>query len=348
MAFETYLRAAPKVELHVHLEGSIQPATLLTLARRNRVELPVDSEAGLRDWLTYRDFNHFIGIYVSISSCLTTAEDYELITYEFGAEMARQNVRYAEVTFTPSTHYLRLGVSHDTYFGGLTRGRQRARTDFGVEINWVFDIVHILTDDELNRTAADYTTAVAIEGKNDGVVALGLGGVEIGHSFERIAPWFDRARAAGLHGTPHAGETVGPASVWGALRALGAERIGHGVRAIEDPALVAYLAEHGIPLEVCPTSNVRLGIYPSLANHPLPLLHAAGVPLTINSDDPPLFNTTLDDEVALLGDVFGLSLPAIDDVLLNGVRYSFLPPERKQEMEAAFRAELDRLKVFHT
>ena len=142
-------------------------------------------------------------------------------------------------------------MSHDTYFGGLTRGRQRARLDFGVEINWVFDIVHIRTDDELNRTAADYTTAVAIEGKNHGVVALGLGGVEIGHSFERIAPWFDRARAAGLHSAPHAGETVGPASVWGALRALGAERIGHGVRAIEDPALIAYLAEHGGPMEPC-------------------------------------------------------------------------------------------------
>jgi aminodeoxyfutalosine deaminase len=119
MTLETYLRAAPKAELHVHLEGSIQPATLLTLARRNRVELPVASEAGLRDWLVYRDFNHFIEIYVTISSCLKTAEDYNLITYEFGAEMARQNVRYAEVTFTPSTHYLRLGVSHDIYASRL-------------------------------------------------------------------------------------------------------------------------------------------------------------------------------------------------------------------------------------
>jgi len=236
-------------------------------------------------------------------------------------------------------------VSHDTYFGGLTRGRQRARLDFGVEINWVFDIVHIRTDDELNRTAADYTTAVAIEGKNHGVVALGLGGVEIGHSFERIAPWFDRARAAGLHSAPHAGETVGPASEWGALRALGAERIGHGVRAIEDPALVASLAQHWIILEVCPTSNVCLGIYPNLANHPLPLLHAAGMPITINSDDPPLFNATLDDELALLGNVFGLSRQSIDELLLNGVRHSFLSPERKQETAAAFRAELDRLKV---
>src|SRR5918911_2124282 len=257
-SIERYVKAVPKAELHVHLEGSIQPATLLTLAQRNGVPLPVQTVAELRDWLIFRDFTHFVEIYLTISRCLKTAEDYELITYEFGAEMARQNVRYAEVTFTPSTHYLRLGVSHDTYFGGLTRGRQRARTDFGVEINWVFDIVHVLTDDELNRTAADYTTSVALEGKNDGVVALGLGGVEIGHSFERIAPWFYRARAAGLHSAPHAGETVGPASVWGALRALGAESIGHGVRAVEDPALVAYLAEHGIPLEVCPTSNVRL------------------------------------------------------------------------------------------
>lgn len=347
MSIESYLRAAPKAELHLHLEGSIRPATLLTLATHNGVPLPADTEEGLREWFAYRDFGHFVEVYVAVSSCLKGADDYELITYDLGAEMARQNIRYAEVTFTPATHGLRFGIPHDAYFGGMTRGRRRAHDDFGVRINWVFDTVHNPRHEERTRKVTDYTTSVAIEGKDDGVVALGLGGVEIGHSFERIAPWFDKARAAGLHSAPHAGETVGPASVWGALQALGAERIGHGVRAIEDPALVAYLAEHGIPLEACPTSNIRLGVYPNLAAHPFARLHAAGVLVTINSDDPPLFNTTLNDEVTLLHTAFGLDVPAIDEILLRGVRHSFQTPEHKRAMEEAFKRESAALKAIH-
>lgn len=347
MSLESYLRAAPKAELHVHLEGTIRPPTLLTLAQRNGVTLPATTVEALQQWFTFRDFAHFVAIYVAITGCLKSAADYELIAYEFGAEMARQNARYAEVTFTPATHKLRFGIPHDVYFAGLTRGRERARTDFGVEMRWVFDMVHFAEDDALNRASGDYTTAVAIEGMDDGVVALGLGGPEIGHTFERIAPYFERARSAGLHSAPHAGETRGPESVWGALRMLGAERIGHGVRSIEDPALVAYLAEHRIPLEVCPTSNLCLDVYPNLASHPFRALHDAGVPVTLNSDDPPLFNTTVNDEVALMGEPFGLSVAQCDEVLLSGVRHSFLPEQRKRELEAAFRAELAALKAQH-
>lgn len=346
MSIANYLAAAPKAELHVHLEGSILPATLLALAERNRVILPSQTEAGLREWFTFRDFDHFIQIYLTITRCLKEAADYELIAYEFGANMARQNVRYAEVTFSPSTHHS-LGISHDTYFGGLTRGRERARADFGVEIAWVFDIVRNIPLEAGGRELADYVVDVAIEGMSDGVITLGLGGAEVGNPPEPYAPFFDRARAAGLHSAPHAGETGGPESVWGSIRALGAERIGHGVRSIEDAALVAHLAEQVIPLEVCPTSNICLGVAPSLAAHPLPRLYAAGAPITINSDDPPLFNTRLNDEVALLSDSFGLDVATIDKILLNGVRYSFLPPDRKRAMEAAFAEELAALKVSH-
>jgi aminodeoxyfutalosine deaminase len=338
-----YLQSAPKAELHVHLEGSIQPATLLTLARRNNVELPVQTIEEMQKWFSYRDFDHFISIYLAITSCLRTVEDYELIAYEFGANMARQHIRYAEVTFSPSTHRFALNIPHDIYFTGLTRGRARAQAEFGVEIRWIFDIVRNIEDETRNRMLADYTTAVAIESRDDGVVALGLGGAEVGYPPERFKPWFDQARAAGLHSAPHAGETVGPASVWGAIHALGAERLGHGVRSSEDPELIRYLAEQHIPLEVCPTSNICLGVYPSLAQHPLPALYAAGVPVTINSDDPPLFNTTLTHEVELLDSAFHFDPNTINELLLNGVRYSFLPPEQKQALEAAFRAELARL-----
>jgi aminodeoxyfutalosine deaminase len=340
VSVEAYLRSAPKAELHVHLEGSIQPATLLKLAERNRVELPATTERGVREWFTYRDFDHFIEIYVTISRCLASAEDYELISYELGEELAAQNVQYAEVTFTPSTHGISRGVPHDTYFRGLAAGRKRVRDTFGIEISWVFDMEYKVANLERARQVADYTLGAALDGKNDGVVALGLGGVEIGHSFEHLAPYFERARAAGLHAAPHAGEIVGPENIWGAIQVLGAERIGHGVRAIEDPALVRYLARRGIPLEVCPTSNIRLGVFPSLAEHPLRALYAAGVAVTVNSDDPPLFNTTLTQELLLLHEPFGFDLAAIDDIVLNGVRHSFIDATWKQEREASFLADL--------
>ncbi|HEX3641306.1 MAG TPA: adenosine deaminase [Ktedonobacteraceae bacterium] len=340
---QRYLRAAPKAELHVHLEGSIQPTTLLTLAKRNGVELPVQTIEEMQTWFRFRDFDHFVNIYFAITRCLRTVEDYELIVYEFGAAMAQQNIRYAEVTFTPSIHRFEYQIPHDTYFTGLMRGRERAHTDFGVEIRWVFDIVRSIEDAAENRLRADYTAAVAIESRADGVVALGLGGAEVGYPPERFQHWFDQARAAGLHSAPHAGETVGPASVWEAIRTLGAERLGHGVRSMEDPALIKYLADQHLPLEVCPTSNICLGIYPSLAEHPLPGLQAAGIPITINSDDPALFNITLTHEVELLESAFHFDLDTINECLLNGVRYSFLPSEQKQALETTFRAELFEL-----
>jgi adenosine deaminase len=346
MSLETYLRAAPKAELHVHLEGAMQPETLLELARRNAVSLPGESVEALRAWFTFSNFQHFLEVYMRITSCLRQAEDYEFVAYTFGAEMARQHIRYAEATFTAGTQYAQ-GVPFDVYFTGLSRGRERARADFGVEINWVFDIVRSIDDRELCARLADYTVGAAIEGKDNGVVALGLGGMEAGYPPEPFERYFDRARAAGLHSVPHSGETAGPVSIWGSLRVLHAERIGHGVRAIEDPALVAHLAAAHIPLEVNPTSNIRLGVYPDYAAHPLRRLYEAGVIVTVNSDDPPLFNTTLNDEVLLLNSAFGLDVAAIDDILLNGIRHSFLPPARKQALEAAFREELSALKKAH-
>ncbi len=343
-AIERYLQAVPKAELHIHLEGSIQPATLLTLARRNGVTLPVSTLAEMRAWFRFRDFPHFVEIYFALSSCLKTADDYELIAYECGAEMARQNVRYAEVTFSPSTHRYGRGLAHDVYFHGLNAGRQRARRDFGVEMRWVFDIVRDIADESERLRRAEYTTAVAIEAMHDGVVALGLGGYERGYPPEQFASCFEKALSAGLHSAPHAGETEGPASVWGALQTLGAQRIGHGVRSIEDAELVSYLAANGVPLEVCPLSNICLAIYPSLAEHPLPRLHGRGIPITVNSDDPSLFNATLQQNIQSLYETFSLSLDTIDEILLNGVRQSFLAQAKKEQLEIAFRAEMIRLR----
>ena len=343
-AIDGYILAVPKAELHVHLEGAILPATLLELARRNRVQLPYDTPEGLREWFVFRDFPHFIEIYGAISRCLRAVEDYELIAYEFGREMARQNTRYAEVTFSPAFHE-RMGVSHDVYFRGLSQGRARAQADFGVEMNWVFDIIRSISGDPSAIPRwAEYTVDVAIQSMGEGVIALGLGGYEVGYPPESFERYFDRARAAGLHSAPHAGETAGPASVWGAIRNLGAERIGHGVRSIEDPKLVEYLVASRIPIEVNPNSNLRLGVYPEISAHPLRRLFEAGVELSVNSDDPPLFSTTLTDDLLTLPRGFGFGIEAIDTIVLNGVRHSFLPLERRVAMETAFRAEMAALK----
>jgi len=344
-AIEQYLHAVPKAELHVHLEGAVKPETILLLAQRNHVTLPVSTKEEAQSWFTYNGFPHFERIFGIIFECLKTADDYELISYEFGAEMARQQIRYAEVTVSVSSHRYAIGIPHDVYFAGLQRGRERVYQDFGVEIRWVFDIVRDISGSvtELARRA-EYTTAVAIECMNDGVVALGLGGNEMNNPPERFTGWFERALAAGLHSAPHAGELAGPASVWGALEQLGAERIGHGTRSFEDPALVSHLAQRQIALELCPYSNVCLGVYPTITEHPLPHLHAAGVPVTVNSDDPPLFNTTMTHNVLALHDVFGFDLDTIDAILLNGVRHSFLPSEQKSQMEKLFIAEMRQLR----
>jgi adenosine deaminase len=217
-----------------------------------------------------------------------------------------------------------------------------------VEINWIFGIGRgLLKGEAETHRWADYTVSVAIEMMSEGVVALGLAGPEADSPPEPFAPYFERARAAGLHAYPHAGEHAGPASVRGALDALGAERIAHGVRSVEDPALVDEIARRGIGLDVCPTSNICLGVAPSLAEHQLPTLLSAGVQVSIASDDPPLFNTTLNDNVALLADPFGLDVATADEILLNGIRQSFLPVEEKQRRLASMRAELDALKAVH-
>ena len=293
--------------------------------------------------ITFRDFEHFIEIYFEISRCLKTSDDYGLIADEFGAQMARQNIRYAEVTFSPSTHQFSLGIPFDVFFSGLTNGRLRAQKDFGVEIRWVFDIVRDIPELLLNHRRAEYTLAVAEEGMHDGVVALGLGGGEVGNPSERYAEWFEKALKRGLHSVPHAGETVGPESVWGAIRVLHAERLGHGVRSIEDSELIDYLAERRIPLEICLTSNIRLGIYPDRAVHPIRRLYEAGVPVTINSDDPSLFNTTLNGEAKLLFAPFDFEINTINEILLNSIRYSFMPVDERQTLEALFLTEMTRL-----
>jgi aminodeoxyfutalosine deaminase len=341
MSLHDFIRAMPKVELHVHLEGSIRPTTLLILAERNGVTLPSRDPESLRAFYQFTDFDHFIQVYMTVSGCLKTVADFDLIAYEFGADLARQNIRYAEVTFTPFTNVANTGLPFAEILDGLNEGRARAMADFGVEFCWVLDIVRNNPD---TRHQVARWASEAVD-HNHGVVGFGLGGIEKNYPPEWFADAFGVARAAGLHSVPHAGEVAGPESVWGAIRTLHAERIGHGVRSIEDPALVAFLRERQIPLEVCPTSNLCLGVYSSYQEHPVRDLLNQGVYVTINSDDPPMFNTDLVHEYDVLAETLGLGAEELQQISLNALRASFLPAGKKQKVEKEFLFEFARLRA---
>lgn len=342
MSLETFIAAMPKVELHVHLEGAIRPETLLELARRHQVPLPASTLEQLQAWYRFTDFAHFVQIYQAISRCIRTTDDVELIAREFLAGQAAQNIRYTEVTYTAYTHYESKGMQFSDQLAAINRARAWAAAELGVTMGVVIDIAREMRGDD-SPQVADW----AIGGMGDGVVALGLGGSEAGNPPEKHRAAFARAREAGLPRVPHAGETVGPSSIWGALQALDAVRIGHGVRCVDDPALVAELRDRQIPLEVCPTSNVCLGVAPSIAAHPLPAMLEQGLYVTLNSDDPPMFNTTLTNEYHELAHTFGFGAPQLEALALNGVRATLLPAAERAALEAAFVSDFARLRREH-
>jgi aminodeoxyfutalosine deaminase len=328
-----FVDALPKVELHVHLEGSIAPSTLLALARSQRDSTLPRSEEGLRELYRFRDFGHFLEVYLLICGHLRSAEAFALITRELGASLAAQNVRYAEVTVTPMGHVMR-GVAPEALFEGIEQGRAEAEAEHGVRLRWCTDI-----DGRGGPELAVETVELVLRHRPAGLVSLGLGGEEVPRA--QFARAFEIARDAGLHSVPHAGEAAGPESVWDAIDHLGAERIGHGVRCLEDPELVAELRRRRIPLEVCPTSNVRTGVVADLAAHPLPRLIEEGLVVTLNSDDPPMFGTSLRDEYLAAAHVLGLSQAGLRDLAGNAARAAFLPQAQAQ----ALVAEIDAVPV---
>lgn len=339
-----FIQAMPKAELHVHLEGSIQPETMLTLAKQHdRTDtLPSTELRELQRWFKFTDFPHFVQIYFTISELLRTPDDFAFIVEACGADMAAQNIRYREFTFTPYTHiHLQdKGLTIQDILSGLEMGRAKAKRDHGVEIRWIFDIPRNTSFDrttgKYNPAVAETTLDYALAGQEQGVIGLGLGGFEVGAPPEPFAHIFSDAKAAGLLSLPHAGETMGAPSVWGAVNELGAGRIGHGVRAIEDPGLLQLLKEKQIVLEINPTSNICLQVYRRLAEHPFPHLDRMGLRVTVNSDDPPLFNTTLCQEYNVLVDEFGYKQPDIIRVARNAFVASGASADLKRELLTEF------------
>lgn len=318
-SLDHFIAGLPKAELHVHHVGSASPGIVSELAERHAGDTSVPSDPDLlKDYFTFTDFGHFIEVYLSVVDLLRTPEDIWTLTYEVAGELAKQNVRYAELTLTPYTSVVR-GIAPEAYCEAVEDARAKATRDHGIDLRWCFDI-----PGESGLPAADLTIDVALNQRPDGLVSFGLGGPEIGVTRPQFRPHFDRARAAGLHSVPHAGESTGPETIWDSINHLGAERIGHGIAAAQDPALMAYLAEHQLPLEVCPTSNVCTRSVSSLEEHPLATLVANGIAVSINSDDPPMFSTTLNEEYAVAAGLLDLNYAGVTDLARASVRQSFL------------------------
>jgi aminodeoxyfutalosine deaminase len=329
---DTFLAALPKVELHVHLVGSASVDTVLALARRHGAG-PVPREpGGLAAFYGFRDFAHFIDVYAQVNALVTTPADVVDLVLGLARDLAAATVRYAEVTVTPLSH-LQAGIDPGALADALATGREQARTEHGVELGWIVD-----TAGELGVAAAWETLRWVLAHRPPGTVGFGLGGPEIGVPRAPFAGVFAAARDAGLRSLPHAGETTGPETVWSALRDLGAERIGHGIRAVADPRLLDHLAEHRIPLEVCPTSNVRTGAVVGWADHPLARIVAHGVPVTLNTDDPGMFGCDLVGEYRLAHERFGLSPAALAGIAHAGVDAASCSAELKSAIHAAIDA----------
>ncbi|MCQ0023467.1 adenosine deaminase [Streptomyces somaliensis DSM 40738] len=331
-----FIAGLPKAELHVHHVGSASPRIVSELAARHPdSKVPTDPEA-LADYFTFTDFAHFIDVYLSVVDLVRTPEDVRLLTYEVARDMARQNIRYAELTVTPFSS-TRRGIDEKAFMAAIEDARTAAETELGVVLRWCFDI-----PGEAGLESAEETTRLAVDLRPEGLVSFGLGGPEIGVPRPQFKPYFDRAVAAGLHSVPHAGETTGPQTIWDALNDLRAERIGHGTSAPRDPALLAYLAEHRIPLEVCPTSNIATRAVADIERHPIREMVAAGVLVTVNSDDPPMFGTDLNTEYEIAARLLGLDERGVAALARNAVEASFLDPAGKARITAEIEAYTER------
>ncbi len=308
-----FIHQLKKAELHVHLEGSVDPETLRELD-------PALDEQKLKELYAYSDFLGFLRSYKWINLRLTRPQHFALITRRLLERLERENVLYTELNLSVGV-WLWRELEFEPYFEAIAAEAERSP----VCVRFIFDAVR-----QFGLEAGWEVARLAAANQSRRVVGFGVGGDEARGPIKELQPVFDWAKAQGLHLAPHAGEVVGPQSVWDALE-CGAERIGHGIRSIEDPVLVRHLADHEIALEVCISSNVCTGAVTSLKDHPVRRLFDAGVPVTLNTDDPPMFGTTLEREYQLASDEFGFGEAELRVLAANGFKFAFDPAVRKMD-----------------
>lgn len=320
----------PKVELHLHLEGAIPHGALWELIQKYGGDPSVPDLPSLERRFHYRDFPHFIETWIWKNQFLREYEDFTLIAEAVASDLARQNIRYVEAFFSP-TDFTCCGLLTQRLVEAIRIGLGRVPD---VEMALVADLVR---DNPVERAAK--TLAEIGELRDLGVVGIGIGGSEQAFPPEPFAGVFAAARQMGLRTSAHAGEAAGAESIWGAIRSLKVDRIGHGTRAFEDQSLLDYLAEHRIPLEMCPISNVRTGVVESLESHPIRRYFELGIYVTVNTDDPKMFGNSLAEELRLLEAKLGFSRDDIRGLILQGLEASWLPPERVRQLRDTFQQD---------
>jgi aminodeoxyfutalosine deaminase len=323
---QSWIRNLPKAELHVHLEGTVTPETLVELSRHNDPE-PLTLEAA-RALYQYKDFTGFLLAFKAITERLRTPEDYEQITYRMIAALATQGVVHAEVYVSVGVVYYWRHVEFEPLLEGMERGRIRGEKEFGVSVYWIFDAVRHFGPEEAARV---FHKAAELMPQYPSIIGIGIGGDERRTAADPFRELYAEAKKNGLHLTAHAGETVGPESIWSALN-IGAERIGHALSAGEDPELIEVLATRQLPIEICITSNLRTGCCARIEDHPVRNFFENGLMVTLNSDDPVLFGADLYSEYSLAHTEFQLTLEHLRELAGNSIEASFLPPRRKLEL----------------
>jgi adenosine deaminase len=316
------LFALPKAELHLHIEGTLEPELVFALAERNGIELPYGSVDELRSRYDFSDLQSFLDLYYACTVVLRTARDFTELAAAYLEKARSQGVRHVELFFDPQAHLVR-GVSADTVIDGLSAALRDAERDWGMTGGLILCFLR----DQPAEAALELLESVAHRASE--FLGVGLDSAEVGYPPELFETVYRRAHELGLHAVAHAGEEGGPEYVWGALDSLGVERVDHGVRSLEDPALVERLRRDGVPLTVCPLSTVALGGTPTLAEHPLPHLQSAGLVVTINSDDPSFFGGYVGDNYVAVQDAFGFDDAAMAAFARNSVSASFASEERK-------------------
>ncbi|MBB4934669.1 aminodeoxyfutalosine deaminase [Lipingzhangella halophila] len=330
---DRFVRDLPKVELHVHLEGSMEPPILLDLAKKHGVDAVPSSLEGVREWYEFRDFPHFIEVYLTSVETLRDEADFAMLTSDVAARLAAQRVSYAELHVSLYAHLMR-GVPAHVVFDGIEHARREAEQTHGIQLRWIPDF-----PGDYGVETGEQTLDAVLKDGPPSVVGFGVGSVEVSRA--PFTDLFARARAAGLHSLPHAGENGGPERIVEALDLLHAERIGHGIDSMDDPALVERLRDAGVPLDVCPTSNVCTGAIERIEDHPLPRMLRAGLSVSLNSDDPPMFGTDLGNEYRVAHGL-GLDVTELAALARNGVTASYLDEAGKRALLAEIDAVLAR------
>jgi adenosine deaminase len=321
----------PKVELHLHLEGAIPYEVLWQLLQKYGGDPQVTDLAALQQKFVFRDFAHFIEVWRWKNQFLREYEDFTLIAEAVAHDLARQNIRYAEVFFAPVNFVLQQGLETQRLLQAVRSGLDRVDA---VEIALIPDLVRDHGPEQAARTLAE-----VYEAREFGVIGIGIGGSE--HKFppELFEAVYEKARHYGFYTSAHAGEAAGATSIWGAIRSLRVDRIGHGTRAQEDERLLDYLAEQQIPLEMCPLSNVRTGVIASIEQAPVRRYFEHGILVTINSDDPKMFGNSLAGEYCLLHEIQNFSHDEIRTLVRQGIHASWQSPDKKQQLIERFEAE---------